>query len=102
PAHGGSRRTAMGNHRGFVLELTEVTMRKALPSLKALRRMPARAAIALIAATPLMLSAAAPSNAGALYGLISTGEIYRSTDDGVTWTARATLAVPDAVALAAR
>jgi photosystem II stability/assembly factor-like uncharacterized protein len=40
--------------------------------------------------------------AATLYGLIDTGEIFRSTDAGVSWTALATLPVRDAVALSAR
>jgi photosystem II stability/assembly factor-like uncharacterized protein len=36
-----------------------------------------------------------------LFGLIDTGELYRSTDGGITWSSHATLPVRDAVGLAA-
>ena len=49
-----------------------------------------------------MLSPAVTANASTLYGLLSTGELYASTDHGATWSARAALPVRDAVALRAR
>ena len=42
-----------------------------------------------------------PAEALNLFGLVDTGELYRSTNSGVTWTPHATLAVRDAVGLAA-
>ncbi|MFN8178762.1 MAG: hypothetical protein U0167_12610 [bacterium] len=45
--------------------------------------------------------AAAPCPALTLFGMVNTGELFASTNSGATWTARSTLAVTDAVALAA-
>jgi len=42
-----------------------------------------------------------PAIAANVFGLVDTGEIYRSTNGGATWTGHATLAVHDAVGLAA-
>jgi photosystem II stability/assembly factor-like uncharacterized protein len=42
-----------------------------------------------------------PLGATNLFGLIDTGELYRSTDGGAAWTGHATLPVRDAVGLAA-
>lgn len=51
----------------------------------------------------LALAALAPAaGAATLLGLIDTGELFRSTDGGVTWTGHAALPVRDAVALGAR
>jgi hypothetical protein len=51
----------------------------------------------------LALAALLPGAAGAatLYGLIDSGELFASTNAGVSWTVRSTLPVRDAVALAA-
>ena len=55
-------------------------------------------------ATALLVGclAARPATASTLLGLVDTGELFRSTDQGVTWTPHAVLPVRDAVALAAR
>jgi photosystem II stability/assembly factor-like uncharacterized protein len=45
--------------------------------------------------------AAAPASALTLFGMVNTGELFASTNSGATWTARSTLTVTDAVALAA-
>jgi hypothetical protein len=42
-----------------------------------------------------------PANAATLFGLVDTGELFSSSDDGATWTVRATIAVSDAVGIAA-
>jgi len=47
----------------------------------------------------LLLPALAP--AATLFGLIDTGEIFRSTNSGISWTPLSTLPVRDAVALSA-
>jgi photosystem II stability/assembly factor-like uncharacterized protein len=44
----------------------------------------------------------APAEADTLFGLVNTGELFASTDAGVTWDVRATLPVRDAIALRAR
>ncbi len=44
----------------------------------------------------------APASAATLFGLVDTGELFTSSDNGVTWSARSTLPVRDAVALSAR
>jgi photosystem II stability/assembly factor-like uncharacterized protein len=49
-----------------------------------------------------LLTLAPAGRAATLFGLISTGELYGSSDNGATWTVRATLSVRDAVALVAR
>ena len=41
------------------------------------------------------------SHATTLFGLLDTGELYKSTDQGLNWTAVSTLPVRDAVALGA-
>src|SRR5262245_4259259 len=45
-----------------------------------------------------------PREAGAatLFGLVNTGELYSSANNGVTWSPLSTLPVRDATALAAR
>lgn len=50
----------------------------------------------------LMLASTIPSHAATLFGLINTGEIYKSVNDGASWSPHATLAVHDAVGIAAR
>lgn len=58
-----------------------------------------------LAALPPLLAAlclASPALATRLYGLIDTGELFSSIDDGVTWTPLSTLPVNDATAMAAR
>ncbi len=65
------------------------------PAPKSRRLALALAALALLAGAP-------PARAANLFGLVTTGELYRSTDGGTTWSALATLPVRDAVALAAR
>ena len=59
------------------------------------------------AAAALLLAAACalcvpPAGAATLYGLIDTGELYSSADNGVNWSPLSTLPVRDAAALAAR
>lgn len=44
---------------------------------------------------------AVPSHATTLFGLLNTGELYHSTDGGVTWSAFGSIPVRDAVGLAA-
>jgi photosystem II stability/assembly factor-like uncharacterized protein len=44
---------------------------------------------------------ALPCPAATLFGLVDTGEIFSSSDDGVTWTVLATLSVSDAVSISA-
>ena len=53
-----------------------------------------------VALSGLVLSAPT-ADALNLFGLVDTGELYRSTNGGVTWTPHATLAVRDAVGLLA-
>lgn len=60
----------------------------------------AYAPLAAVAAAAVVLSAS-PVLAATLYGLVDTGELYASTNNGVTWTIQATLPVSDAVGLAA-
>jgi len=59
--------------------------------------------IALVGVLGLVLGLAVPASAAAaaLFGLVDTGELYRSTNGGATWTIQATLTVGDAVGLAA-
>ena len=59
-------------------------------------------AAALATALLLACPAARPAAGATLLGLVDTGELFRSTDQGVTWTPHAALPVRDAVALAAR
>jgi photosystem II stability/assembly factor-like uncharacterized protein len=44
---------------------------------------------------------AVPLGATSLFGLLDTGEFYRSTNNGVTWVAIGAIPAPDAVGLAA-
>jgi photosystem II stability/assembly factor-like uncharacterized protein len=63
----------------------------------------ARSWVAALATALLVACPAARPAAGAtLLGLVDTGELFRSNDEGVTWTPHAVLPVRDAVALAAR
>ncbi len=59
-----------------------------------------RAAAALLLAATCAVCTSA--HAAALFGLIDTGELYTSANDGVTWSPLSTLPVSDATALAAR
>jgi hypothetical protein len=63
------------------------------------KRLSACAAVAAAALAMLLVGDAA---AGTLFGLVDTGELYASTDGGVSWSVRATLPVRDEVALMAR
>ena len=56
--------------------------------------------VALIIAT-LLTFAPAQALAASLFGLIDTGELYRSTNNGVTWSTIGAIPVHDAVGLAA-
>lgn len=47
------------------------------------------------------LLAASASGATTLFGLVNTGELYSSADQGLTWAIRSSLPVRDAVALSA-
>lgn len=59
--------------------------------------------LAVALALPLLLaSLTTPTGAAQLYALVNTGEIFVSADQGISWTARATIPVRDAVALQAR
>jgi len=58
-------------------------------------------ACASLAAVAAVLLSASPVSAATLYGLVDTGELYASTNNGTTWTIKSTLAVSDAVGLAA-
>ncbi len=59
-------------------------------------------ALALVGLVALSGLSARPSFAATtLFGLVNTGELFASADDGVSWTPRSTLPVRDAVALAA-
>jgi len=63
----------------------------------------ARLRAVALAITLLVVCAAVRTATGStLLGLVDTGELFRSTDEGVTWTPHAVLPVRDAVALAAR
>ena len=63
-----------------------------------IRRWPAPACLAGL----LLTLGLTPAPAATLYGLIDTGELYSSGDNGVTWSPQSTLPVRDATALAAR
>jgi photosystem II stability/assembly factor-like uncharacterized protein len=47
------------------------------------------------------LGVGAPAHASTLFALVDTGELFASSDHGVTWEVRATLTVSDAVGLVA-
>lgn len=55
----------------------------------------------LTALLAMLVFSARDSDAANLFGLVDTGELYRSTDGGMTWAGYATLAIDDAVGLAA-
>ena len=63
-----------------------------------------RAAANAVAVLLLAVACApcAPAHAATLFGLIDTGELFSSADNGVTWSPLSTLPVSDATALAAR
>lgn len=42
-----------------------------------------------------------PAGGATLFGLVNTGELFASSDGGATWTVRASLAVYDAISIAA-
>jgi hypothetical protein len=52
-----------------------------------------------LGALPWLALAPTPAVATTLYALVDTGEIFASETSGATWEVRATLPVPDAVAL---
>jgi photosystem II stability/assembly factor-like uncharacterized protein len=56
---------------------------------------PILALTSLLSLTPLF----AASRAATIFGLVDTGEIFVSTDQGESWTIRSTLPVRDAIAL---
>jgi hypothetical protein len=64
-----------------------------------MRRRAPTAIVALGAAAALL--AAAPAHPTTLFGLVDTGELFVSADQGMSWSIRSTLPVRDAVALAA-
>lgn len=66
----------------------------------ALRGFILAAAGAALAALPAFVPS--PTAAATLLGLVDTGEMFASENGGLTWTARSTLPVRDAVGLAAR
>jgi photosystem II stability/assembly factor-like uncharacterized protein len=61
----------------------------------------ARFRVVLGAAASWLALAAGPVPASTLLGLVDTGEIFASTDNGVSWNVHATLPVIDAVGIAA-
>jgi photosystem II stability/assembly factor-like uncharacterized protein len=50
---------------------------------------------------PGLAPVAPPAEGATLFGLVDTGELFASEDDGATWTVHATLPVRDAVSIAA-
>lgn len=63
---------------------------------------PWRVGVSIVVSLVAALLSALPGTAGAhVFGLVDTGELYRSTNGGVTWAGHATLAVRDAVGVAA-
>ena len=56
----------------------------------------------VMATLGLLVLLGTPGSAATLFGLIDTGELYSSDDNGVTWNPLSTLPVRDATALAAR
>jgi len=54
----------------------------------------------MLALLGVLLTAPAASAAN-LFGLVTTGEVFRSTDDGASWTVQGAVPVSDAVELAA-
>lgn len=59
------------------------------------------ASFGLAAFVALALSVASPASGARWFGLVDTGELFVSADQGVTWGIHAALPVRDAVALAA-
>ena len=57
--------------------------------------------IAFLAFVVLCASSFHAASGATLFGLVDTGELFASDDGGVTWTVRSTLAVSDAIAIAA-
>lgn len=55
----------------------------------------------LFVTVAVLLLSAAPLPAATLFGLLNTGELYHSTNGGVTWSAFGSIPVRDAVGLAA-
>ena len=49
----------------------------------------------------LCLTAPVSANAATLFGLVDTGELFASSDGGVSWSVLSTLPVSDAMAIAA-
>lgn len=62
---------------------------------------PKLASFRLVFVVFAIVASANPSQASTLFGLIDTGELFSSPDQGVTWTVHSTLLVRDAVGLAA-
>jgi Photosynthesis system II assembly factor YCF48 len=58
-------------------------------------------ACVLLASAPVVLFSASVVSAATLFGLVDTGELYASLNNGATWAIRATLPTSDGVALAA-
>ncbi|TMQ57062.1 MAG: T9SS type A sorting domain-containing protein [Candidatus Eisenbacteria bacterium] len=56
---------------------------------------------ALVLSGGFLVTIAAPLGATNLFGLIDTGELYKSTNNGATWSAVAAIPVRDAVGFAA-
>ena len=57
--------------------------------------------IAILAFVVVCASSFHAASGATLFGLVDTGELFASDDGGVTWTVRSTLAVSDAIAIAA-
>jgi photosystem II stability/assembly factor-like uncharacterized protein len=66
----------------------------------AVRKQRIRTVAALVGLVAALLAPAVP--AATLFGLVDTGELFISADDGVNWAPLSTLPVRDATALAAR
>jgi len=71
------------------------------PSNRIPQRHRSRAWAPLAAVAAAVLLFVSPVLAATLLGLVDTGELYASTNNGVTWTIQANLPVSDAVGLAA-
>lgn len=69
-------------------------------ALAACRRLVLASAGALLVALPVLVMPRTTS--AMLFGLVNTGELFASANEGVTWNVRSTLPVRDAVGLAAR
>ena len=59
------------------------------------------AVVILLVGTVSLGLASSPIAATTIYGLVDTGEVFASSDGGVTWDVLSTLPVPDAVGLIA-